>query len=126
MKSSEVLKKLDISRSTLVNYIKDGKLHPKHSFTGRLDFTEEEVSELLNKKFPNKDKEMDSVSLSSIKQILDEQVKSSEKTMSLLTELDSYVKELKDTLDSIKSTMLETSNLVDTKFEIKNKSDINL
>lgn len=114
MKSAEVMKKLGISRSTLVNYIKDGLLHPKHGFTGRLDFTEEEVNELLNQKFPNKDKE--NVSLDSIKEILDEQVRSYEKTISLL-------EELKDTLNSIKSTF-ETPNSVDNQFEITDKSDI--
>lgn len=126
MKTSEVLKKLDISRSTLVLYMKDGLLKPTKSFSGRLNFSEEQVNELRRKRIPDDENSVsldDCSNVSFLKQLIESQLEQSKKTQEILVSIDSCIRELIDVVDSIKST-IENSNSVDSEFKIIDRPDI--
>jgi len=49
MKAKDVLKILRVSRGTLTNYVKDGKINVTKLPTGRYEYDEESVYSFLNK-----------------------------------------------------------------------------
>lgn len=74
MKAKEVIKVLDISRMTLHNYVKQGKIRIKEKDNGFYDYNSDDVYKLLNKERDRKDVIYARVSSTSQKKDLENQI----------------------------------------------------